>query len=275
MLIFGTIGVFVRYIPLASSAVALARAVIGVLFLCIVMIISKMRISFSSIRKNLLLLIIAGIALGFNWILLFESYRYTAVATATLCYYLAPTFVIIFSPFVLKEKLSLRKVMCVVVSLVGMVFVSGVLNAGFAFSQIKGVLLGIGAAVLYSVIILLNKRMKEIQPFDVTVFELFCSAVILLPYVLSTADFSTVTLTMGNIVMLLVVGIVHTGLAYALYFGSISKIPAQTVALLSYIDPVFAIILSAVILKEGLTIYSLVGASLILGSSVIGELKNK
>ncbi len=274
MIIFGTIGVFVRNIPLPSSAIALVRAVVGVVFLIGISFISKKKVSFSAVKRNLLLLILSGAALGFNWILLFEAYRYTTVATATLCYYLAPTFVIVASPFVLKEKLSVKKSVCVVISLIGMVFVSGVITSGFKISELTGVLFGIGAAVLYAAIILINKKMKDISSFDMTVAELLVSAVVLTPYVLLTEDFSGASLKIGEVFMLLLVGVVHTGVAYALYFASITKVSGSTVALFSYIDPVCAIILSATVLREGFTFYSFLGALLILGASVLGELKN-
>lgn len=274
MLIFGTIGVFVRYIPLPSSAVALARALVGVIFLALVMLLRKSRISFTAVRKNFIKLLIAGVFLGANWILLFEAYRYTTVATATLCYYLAPAFMIIASPFVLKEKLSAVKAVCVIISLIGMVFVSGAFESTFMLSQIKGVALGIGAAVLYAAIVLLNKEMKNISSFDMTVFELFVSAAVLLPYVFFTEDFSGVSLSANSVLMLLLVGVLHTGIAYLLYFDSITKLQSSTVALFSYIDPVCAVILSAVLLKESFTFYSFIGAVLILGASVVGELKN-
>lgn len=273
MLIFGTIGVFVRYIPLPSSAVALARALIGVIFLAFVMLVRKSRISFTSICNNFVKLLIAGVFLGANWILLFEAYRYTTVASATLCYYLAPTFMIIASPFVLKEKLSAVKAVCVIISLIGMVFVSGAFESTFALSQIKGVALGIGAAALYAAIVLLNKKIKNISSFDMTVFELFVSAAVLLPYVFLTEDFSGVSLSANSVLILLLVGVLHTGIAYLLYFDSITKLQGSTVALFSYIDPVCAVILSAFLLKEKFTVYSFVGAVLILGASVFGELK--
>ena len=231
MLIFGTIGVFVRYIPLPSSAVALARALIGVIFLAFVMLVRKSRISFISIKNNFVKLLIAGVFLGANWILLFEAYRYTTVASATLCYYLAPTFMIIASPFVLKEKLSAVKVVCVIISLIGMVFVSGAFESTFALSQIKGVALGIGAATLYAAIVLLNKKIKNISSFDMTVFELFVSAAVLLPYVFLTEDFSGVSLSANSVLILLLVGVLHTGIAYLLYFDSITKLQGSTVAL--------------------------------------------
>lgn len=273
MFIFGTIGIFIRYIPFPSSIVALARGFIGTIFLLIVITIKKSPLSFKAIRKNLLLLCISGAFIGVNWILLFESYRYTTVATATLCYYLAPVFVIIVSPFILKERLTLPKCVCVITALVGMVFVSGVLNTSTSNSfNPKGILLGVGAAAFYACVILLNKHIKEISSYDMTIMQLGVATLVLLPYTLITADFAKLEFEPISLVMLLIVGIIHTGFAYAMYFSSIQGLKAQTVAIYSYIDPVIAIILSTLILNEKMGASGVIGAILILGSTLISEL---
>ena len=272
MLIFGTIGIFVRYIPLSSSIIALVRGIVGTVFLLILTWIRKTPISWSIVKKNLLFLVLSGVAIGFNWILLFEAYRYTTVATATLCYYLAPVIVMLVSPIFLKEPLTLRKAVCIIVALCGMVLVSGVLGADFSGSgDALGILFGLGAAVLYASAILMNKKLPEVPAFDKTIVQLGIAAIALLPYVLFTQRGTEQPLTPLTIGLLIVVGIVHTGIAYALYFGSIKDISAQTAALFSYIDPVSAIFLSAIFLHEELTTAGVIGAVLVLGSTLFSE----
>lgn len=273
MLIFGTIGIFVRHVPLPSSVIALVRGIVGTLFLLIFSRLRKTPVSKEAIRKNLKMLIISGVFIGFNWILLFEAYRYTTVATATLCYYLAPVFIIIASPFLFKEALPPVKILCVAVALVGMVFVSGVLNAGFSgSSEWLGIVCGVGAAILYASIVLMNKKLTDIDGFDRTVVQLAAAAISLLPYVLITERGTPMEWAPLSIGLLLILGIVHTGFAYAMYFGSIKELPAQTSALFSYIDPVSAIILSALFLGERLTAFSAIGAVLVLGSTLLSEI---
>ncbi len=269
MFIFGTIGIFVRHIPFPSGSIAFFRGIMGTIFLLAVMFISKKKLDFSAIKKNLLLLIISGVFIGINWILLFEAYRFTTVATATLCYYLSPVFVILASPLALGEKLTLKKIVCILCALMGIVLVSGVAENGIVGG--KGILLGCGAAVFYASVVLLNKRMKDIASYDMTVVQLFSAAVTILPYSLLTENIELSAFSPKAVVMLLVVGAVHTGLAYVLYFGSVKALPAQTAAIFSYIDPVVAIILSAVLLSEPLTIFGIVGAVLILGSTFVAS----
>jgi len=275
MVIFGTIGLFVRHIPLPSASIALVRGAVGLLFLLLVALLGKKRLSGSAIRRNLAVLLFSGVALGGNWLLLFEAYRHTTVATATLCYYLAPVFVVLLSPVFFRERLTAKKLLCTLAALVGMVLVSGILNSELRASHLTGVLFGLGAAVLYAAVMLLNKALREISPLEKTTVQLGVSAVTLLPYVLLTGGFAAGALSPLPLLLLLVVGVLHTGVAYALYFGAIGSLPAQTSALLSYLDPVVAILLSALVLREPLGIPGAVGAVLILGSALLSEWEPK
>lgn len=272
MCIFGTIGIVRRYIPLSSSLVALVRGIIGSVFLLSMILLSKRKMDTRAIRKNLLLLAVSGAAIGFNWILLFEAYNYTSVATATLCYYLAPILVILASPIVLKETLTRKKILCTATALVGMVLVSGVTETGLTdISELKGVLFGLGAAVLYASVVLMNKTIKGVPAWDKTVLQLAMASIALLPYVLLTENFSVISLTPLAVILLLVAGVIHTGLTYWLYFGSMEHLPSHTVALLSYIDPILAIIMSVLLLREPMTLASGIGAVLILGAAYVSE----
>ena len=276
MTIFGTIGIFRKYIPLSSGIVAFVRGFLGVAFLLGFIKFKKIRMDQAAIKKHLKILVISGIFIGLNWVLLFESYRYTSVAVATLCYYMAPIFVMVASPFLLKEKLSMKKTICIVVALIGMIFVSGVLDGGISdISELKGILFGLGAAALYASVVMMNQKLRAVPTYDKTIMQLGAASLILIPYIFIVEDLSAVVLTPLIVVMLLIVGIVHTGIAYAMYFGSMNDLKAQTVALFSYIDPIVAIILSALFLKEPMTVYSVIGAVLVLGATMVSELPEK
>ena len=273
MSIFGTIGIFRRYLPLPSGVIAFARGVIGTLFLLLLVAVTKKGISRSSIRKNLWKLLLSGGLIGLNWVLLFEAYRYTSVATATLCYYMAPIFVIAASPFVLRERLSGKQGACVVVALLGMVAVSGVLEGGDV--DARGILFGLGAAVLYASVVVINKTFGEIAAYDKTIVQLAAASVVILPYMLLAEEIVWSAFTPLVCLVLLLVGVLHTGVAYALYFGAMSGLSARSVALLSYLDPVVAIVLSAFLLGEWPSVITWIGACLVLGSSVVSELPQK
>jgi len=274
MFIFGSIGIFRKYIPLPSGMIAMCRGFIGVAFLLIVMLVIGRKISKEAIRQNLVILCISGALIGFNWILLFEAYNYTTVATATLCYYMAPVFVILMSPIVLQEKLTVKKLICALVALVGMVFVSGFFEVGISnVSELTGVFFGLGAGLLYGIIMLLNKKLHDIEGYDKSLVQLFMAAAVLVPYVLMVEGdaVAAVTWTPLIVVMTLVVGIIHTGFAYTIYFGAMGGLKAQTIALYSYLDPIIAVILSAVLLSENLSLAGWIGAGMILGATMVAE----
>ena len=272
MVIFGTIGLFVRHIPLPSSVIALCRGVTGTLFLVALLFWRKMRLDFTAIRKNLMWLLLSGAAIGFNWILLFESYRYTSVAVSTLCYYLAPILVILVSPLLLKERLTGKKITCVVAALCGMICLSGVLQSGIPGSgELKGILFGVAAALLYASIILMNKQLSDIAALEKTIVQLGTSAVVLLPYCFMTLGGVQLSVDLKALLLLIVVGVIHTGVSYAMYFDALGAIRGQTAAILSYIDPVIAVLASVLILREPMQGVEALGAVLILGAAVVSE----
>ena len=273
--IFGTIGIFVRYIPMSSAAIAFCRGVLGFAFLLGFMALTRKKLSKEAIRRNFPVLCLSGGAIGCNWILLFEAYRYTTVATATVCYYLAPLFLLLASPLI-GEKLTAKKLGCIGAALLGMVFVSGVLSGGLpAVSELTGIALAVGAAVLYASVMLLNKKLSGIGAYDKTAVQLGTSALVVLPYLLLTEGVALPPMEPLGWVLLVVVGVVHTGLAYTLYFGSIKELRAQTVAVFSYLDPVIAVLLSALLLKEPMDVYNGIGTVLILGSALYSEWKGQ
>ncbi len=275
MALFGTIGLFVKYIGMPSGFIALIRGLTAAAFIFLIMLIKKEPLSKEIIKPKLLLLILSGACIGANWVLLFEAYRYTTVAKATLCYYLAPVIVVAVSPFLLKEKLTLKETICVIVSLIGMTAVTGVFETHFNKAETPGLLLGFGAALLYAAVVILNKKLSSLSPFVKTSFQLLFSACAVLPYVIFQTDFKSFEFSTFSVTMLVIVGILHTGIAYTVYFGSIKYVKAQSTAVISYIDPVVAVLLSVFVLKENITPAGVIGAAAVLISTLISELPEK
>lgn len=276
MLIFGSIGLLVRGIPLPSSQIALARGIIGSLFLLAASLLMKKRLSLPSIRKNLFLLIASGAAIGFNWILLFEAYKYTNIANATLSYYFAPVIVVFLSPLVLKERLTKRKVFCILGAMAGMFLIAGNGNGGsFQMREPIGIGFGLSAAVLYASVVCMNKFMKGLSGLETTLVQISTAALVLLPYVLIQGNISMMEMNIKEWVLLLIVGILTTGFAYLLYFTSFQKLDGQTVAVFSYIDPISAIVMSAIFLGETLNALQICGGVLILGAAFLSGRNSK
>ena len=223
--------------------------------------------------RDTLRLIVTGAMIGINWMLLFEAYNHTTVAVATLCYYMQPTIVILLSPLVFKERLTGKKAVCAAVSIIGMALVSGVIGTGGQSGSIRGILLGLGAACFYSAVVISNKKIRGIDAYRRTTVMLLSAGLVMVPYLLLTNGFRSGAVSLPAVILLLVLGIVHTGIAYSLYFGSMDGLKVQTIAVLSYIDPVSALLFSALLLREPLSIPSVVGAVMIIGSAMVSELQ--
>lgn len=275
MVAFGTIGIFRRYIPLDSGILAMARGIIGAVFIFIFLAVRKTPFSLSHFHGKAWMVMIVGAIMGFNWVTLFEAYNYTSVSTATLCYYMEPIFLILISPFVFKEKMTGKKLICVAVAFIGMVFVSGVLTASVGKSDITGITFGLLSGFLYAIVVCSSRAIKDVDPYEKTALQLLSAGVVMIPYLLLKGAFADPSLatafTPTTIIMLAIVCIVHTGIMYLLYFESINHLSVTQIAVLSYIDPVVAIILSQVILHEDMGWQGVVGAILILGAAFVSE----
>lgn len=274
MTIFGTLAIFVRNIPVSSGELALYRAMLAALIIGCYLLITRQKIPFTAIRKQVPLLLASGVAMGFNWILLFEAYKYTTVSLATLSYYFAPVIVTAVCPLLFKERLTGKQVLCFAMSTLDLALITGIGYRGTG-TDLVGILFALGAAVLYATVILLNKYIKNVDGIHRTFLQFLAAVIILVPYVLMTGG---VTLgRMGAIgwANLLIVGLVHTGLTYCMYFSSLKELPGQQAAILSYIDPLVAVLISVTVLGEAMTVTQLIGGGLILGFTLWNEIQPK
>lgn len=272
MTIFGTIALFVRNIPLASGEVALYRAVLAAMLIAVYLLVTKQRIPFEKIKKEIPYLLFSGIAMGINWILLFEAYKYTTVSLATLSYYFAPVIVTVVCPILFREKMTVKQILCFVMSTVGLVLITGIGDMSGGSNHLVGILFGLGAAVFYAAVVLLNKFIKNVDGIHRTFLQFLAAIVILVPYVLATSGINLNVLDGNGWGCLLIVGLVHTGITYCLYFSSLKELPGQKAAILSYIDPLVAVLVSVVLLGEQMTLMQVLGGMLIFGFTLWNEL---
>lgn len=272
MTVFGTIGLFVRNIPLPSGEIALYRAVLAAVIIGFYLLVTKQRIPFGKIKRELPLLLLSGVAMGFNWILLFEAYKYTTVSVATLSYYFAPVIVTLACPLLFKERMGAKQWMCFAGSTVGIVLITGLGDLSAGNSHLVGILFGLGAACLYATVILLNKFIKNVDGIHRTFLQFLSAIFVLVPYVAFTGGINLSSLNSTGWISLLVVGVVHTGVTYCLYFSSLKELPGQKAAILSYIDPLVAVLVSVIILRESMGVMQIVGGAMILGFTLWNEI---
>ena len=280
MAIFGTLAVFVRNISISSGELALYRAVLAALLIGGYLLFSKnkpnsavnMNNTTSNIdKKELFLLLFSGMAMGFNWILLFEAYKYTSVSAATLSYYFAPIIVTIVCPFLFHEKLTKKQILCFVMSTLGVFLITGIPDFQNLGRDTIGILFGLSAAVFYATVILLNKFIKNVAGIHRTFLQFLAAIVTLIPYVACTSGFHLNILDFKGWINLLIVGLIHTGITYCLYFSSLKELPGQEAAILSYVDPLMAVVISVAILGENISMPQIIGGVLILGFAIWNE----
>ncbi len=272
MVLFGSIGTMSRFIDAPSAIIALARSALGVLSIIIFMMIRRRPLDLKAIKRNAPWLLLSSTLMGVNWVCQFEAFKHTTIATGTLCYYTQPIFYIIAGIVILKEAPSVRKIACIIVAFIGMIFVSGVIQVGFDISELKGALYGIAGGFFYAMVVLINKYMKDISPIDTTIAQLATVSVLMSVYSKLTGAYEEAKLDARGIACLLLLGLLYTGIAYMIYFDAVNKLSTQTAGIISYIDPVEAVLLSAFFLREPITIYTIIGSALILGATAVSEL---
>jgi len=273
MIIFGTMGLIVRYIDLSSSEIALLSSSIGCLFLMIVFLMRKRTISWKLVKVNACILFFSGIALGGNWMFLYQAYDHTTLTNATLGYYFAPVFVMILSPFILKEQLPVKKIICIGIAIIGMLMIVGNGVSASGTEDLLGIVFGLLAAACYATLMLLNKFIRLMGRLEITIIQLGITALLLLPYVFLTEGFGVFEVSKSSVPFIIILGIVNTGVGFWLFFSGMEKLKGQSIAMLSYVDPFVAILISAVILREHMTIVQIIGGALLLGSTFISENK--
>jgi len=268
VLIYGTIGLFLHFVNASSEFVVLCRGTIGSLFIALVMLIKKQKIDFKAINKNLKLLVLSGICLGLNWVFLFAGYR-RALALTSLCNYTAPIFVVIIMAIFYKEKINNKQIGCIIAAFIGIVLISGIFDSNGV--DLYCLVCGMLAAAGFIGLVLLNRRFADIKDLDKTIIQLAFSALTVLPYVIYNHGFPT-SLDTRSLIIVLMLGIVHTGIAYIFYFSAIDTLPVQEVAVLGYVEPALTVIIGILVLKEPSSIFSVIGAILILLAAVLNEL---
>lgn len=271
MAVFGTLGLFTRKISVSSGELALYRAVLASGLIVVYLLISKQSIDFSIIKKEIPLLLASGIAMGINWILLFQAYKYTTISVATLSYYFAPVIVTVVCPFLFHERLTGKQIVCFGMSTVGLVLIIWTGSLGQGGSDLFGILYGLGAAAFYAAVILLNKFIKNVAGIHRTLLQFLAAILILIPYVACTGGVHLKELSGIGWGCLLTVGLIHTGITYCMYFSALKDLTGQEAAILSYIDPLTAVLVSVILLGETMTFRQIVGGIFILGFTLWNE----
>ena len=267
MVVWGSLGVFTRSIPLSALSLAFLRALIALPVLVI------------GIKKpdglkwrTLMPYVASGALLGFGWLTLFYGFKHTSISSAVIVYNMCPVYVMILAPLLLKEAISRVQIAVVILSMVGLVLIVGHnLSEGYGLT---GMALSALSGMFYAVIVLINRGIKDRLDTRMATFaQVFTAMVVLLPFVVAEGDvFSVVRLDAMAIAFTVLLGVVHTGAAYMMFFSVYAHMESVEIVSYSYLEPLFGILFSVLFAGEHLTFLQITGGFLILGSTFAGEM---
>ncbi len=267
LLLFGSNGIVASNIALSSYQIVLLRTMIGSIFLLALFFLTKQKVSFYRHKKDVLFLMISGAALGVGWLFLYEAYIQVGVSIASLLYYCGPVIVIVLSPILFQEKLTLPKTVGFIVVIFGVLLVNGQSDGGI---NVWGLFCGGMSAVMYAVMVISNKKAKAITGMENSLLQLVSSFLAVAIFVGLKSGYA-IPVAQSDVMWILILGVLNTGIGCYLYFSSIGDLPVQTVAICGYLEPLSAVLFSVVVLGEVLALPQAIGAICILGGAAVGE----
>jgi drug/metabolite transporter (DMT)-like permease len=270
MALSGTIGYFVLASGQPAVNVVFARCLIGSLCLIAYCLYAKLFRKARLDARNLVLLGIVGLAIVLNWLALFNSYQYASIGVTTTIYHVQP-FIVFFAGAVLfKEGISKPRLMWLLVAFTGVVLIGDPETQQIALSgsYLSGCGLALVAAALYAVATLASKRIKDVPPHVIALFQMLIGVVVLAPF----SDFSRLPTTAWQWNCLVILGVVHSAVMYILIYAAYLQLPTATIAILSYIYPVVAVIVDYVAFGHVFSALQLTGGVLILVAGLCGTL---
>ena len=269
LILFGLNGIVASHISLSSYEIVFTRTLIGSFFLILIFIISKKEVRFWENKLHFLYLLISGVAMGTSWMFLYEAYAQIGVSIATLAYYCGPVIVMILSPVISREKMTSPILLGFFSVIIGMLCVNGQnLSQG---SVSWGLICGLFSAIMYAVMVIFNTKAVSIKGIENPMWQLITGFITVAIFVGLKHGFS-INMMQGNLIPILILGIINTGIGCYFYFSSIGSLSMQTVAICGYLEPLSALLFSTALLGENLKLIQMVGAVLILGGAAFGEL---
>ena len=268
LLLFGSNGIVASFISLPSSEIVLLRTLIGSVLLIALFFLMRNKLTFYRYKKDSLFLLLSGIAMGTSWMFLYEAYAQIGVSIASLCYYCGPMVVMILSPLLFKEKLTTVKIIGFMAVLAGIFLVNG--NAYDGKGNLWGIFCGLMSALMYAAMVICNKKARRIQGMENATLQLFISFLTVFFFVLFKQGFA-IRLSTEDIIPMLILGLLNTGIGCYFYFSSIGDLPVQTVAICGYLEPLSAVLFSVAFLHERLSLFQIIGAVCIIGGAIFSE----
>lgn len=273
LLLFGSNGIIASSIFIKSYQIILLRTLLGSLLLLLIVFKSHAFKNLMKHKKDFLFIFFSGICMGVSWMFQYEAYQRIGISITSLLYCLGPILVVIFAQIIFQENITLKKILCLAAVTVGAILTGGVsLQQG---ANMIGILCALMCAFAYVGMILFNKKSTAVTGLSNSAIQLTSGFLTALIYNLirwMSGNAPAMTIHHHEWIPILILGLINTGVGCYLYFSSISEIPAQTVAVCDYIEPLSAVLLAAIILHESMTLPQIGGAILIIGGTMLWNL---
>lgn len=275
LLLFGTNGIAAAAIPLQSTQIVMLRTLIGSPFVIAVAFVLKNKKASAKPTfkpKHVTCVVASGVCTGLSWVTLYEAYDLIGVGVSSLEYYCAPVIVVIASVVLFKEKLYVNKVIGFVLAILGTLIIGSevALEGGSVF----GLALGAISALCHAGMVIFSKQATDITGAASCAIQLALSCFVASLFIATTSDFSFIAeIPQSAWPAIVFLGIANTGIGCLMYFTAILRLPAQTVATLGYLEPLSAVVFAAVLLGEGMGVLQWIGAAMVIGGSLVTEMK--
>jgi len=269
MVIWGSVGIFARYSNLSGLKLAFYRVLLGSLIFLFFYTLNDsgwVKKAFSEIKPKVHLVFLLGAVLGLNWVFFFSAVLYTDIAKATLIYYLAPIIVVMFSAIFLKEEITTKRIILIFIALLGAFIIGTQGEISLKSKDFLGIIFAFLGALFYASVTILGRYLRDIESSYLTFFQLFFATLILFPLV---GAFEGLKISLYSLSVVGIIAIVHTSFALLIYMGGLKEVEANEAALLSYIDPLSAVVYALLIFGEVPTVRTIIGGGLILLASAL------
>lgn len=269
--LWGTVAVIVKVMVRAidPALIAFVRMLLGGAALTVALTLTRARIV---PRESWMLVGIGAVGIAFNYLFFTLGLRYTSASAGAMVVQTEVVFLAILSVVLLKEPFGPRKTAGMAIALVGVAIISW---NGKDLSSLLGSEYLLGNAIIvvgglfWSFYAYSQKRLAQDREVLSSLSPIFLlSAAMLLPFAMGSVG-GLARLSVVEVLGLLYLGLICTGLAYLFLARGMQGVAASTAGVLTTLMPVSSVILAHIFLGEGLSLYMGVGAALDLGGIIL------
>ncbi|HJJ29338.1 MAG TPA: DMT family transporter [Methanocorpusculum sp.] len=274
VLITGANGILANSTGETSAQIVFLRTLIASLFMLALFLVTRHKFTFYKNPRDFALIAASGCSMGISWLFLYEAYLEIGVSLATLLYYIGPVIIMILAPVLFKEKHTPANLLGFGIVLAGVLLVNGIAvkNGVVPF----GILCGTLSAVFYACMMAFSKKITVMKGIENPMFQFIFSFLIVALYVSFTGGYGfMLAISPHDWLMFAILGIVNTGIATTLYFVTVPRVKARSLAVISYFELLSAVIFSAIFLGEILTPLQIAGTACIVGGALFAELRHQ